>query len=112
MPWRVETYRMKQKFQRTMLIRSSDTNRDSRSLRKSHEVAPRRNSAKPYAKQPVCHHTMATTPIIFEAGTNSGPHAGGDRLLLFADSIGIDGGNFQDGVAHPLRHHIQGNAFI
>src|SRR5215471_15752461 len=99
MPWRVETPR-RQQCQRTRLIRSSDTNGDSRSLRKSLEVAPRRHSVKPYAKQPVCHHTMATTLITFEERTNSRPHAGRNGLLLFADSIGIDGGDFQDGVAH------------
>jgi hypothetical protein len=44
--------------------------------------------------------------MTFEAGPNSRPHAGGDGLLLFADSVCIDGRNFHDGVAHPLRHHI------
>jgi len=55
---------------------------------------------------------MATTPITFAAGTNSRPHAGGDGLLLCADRIGIDGGNFHDGVAHPLGEHIEGHAFV
>ena len=55
---------------------------------------------------------MATTRITFEAPTNSGPHAGGNGLLLFADRIGIDGGNFHDGVAHPLGEHIEGHAFV
>src|SRR4051812_37596493 len=112
MHWRVETHRMRQTCQRTMLIRSRDTNGDSRSLRKSHEAAPPRNNAKPYARQRVCHPTMVTTLITFEGRTNSRPHAGSDGLLLFAHSIGIDGGNFQDGVAHPLGKQIQGNAFI
>ena len=60
----------------------------------------------PYAKQPVYHRTMAITRIPFEGRTNLGPHAGRNGLLLFANRIGIDGGNFHDGVAHPLREHI------
>src|SRR5215831_15195088 len=112
MRWRVETLRRTQTLQRTMQIRSSDTSGDSRSLRKSPEVAPRRSSAKPYAKPPVCHHTMATTRITFEEHTNSRPHAGRNGLLLFADSIGIDGGDFQDGVAHPLGEEIQGDTLV
>ena len=55
---------------------------------------------------------MATMPIIFEAPPNSGPHAGGNGLLFFAYGIGIDGSNFQDGVAHPLGEQIQGDTFV
>src|SRR5262245_16224289 len=112
MRWCVETLRRRQKRQRPMQIRSRDTSGDSRSLRKSPAVAPRRSSATPYAKPPVCHHTRATTRITFEERTNSRPHAGRNGLLLFADSIGIDGGDFQDGVAHPLGEEVQGDALV
>ena len=50
--------------------------------------------------------------IYDHASTNSGPHAGGNGLLFFAHRIGIDGGNFQDGVAHPLGEQIQGDPFV
>jgi hypothetical protein len=41
---------------------------------------------------------MKMTPMIAKVAPNSGPHAGSDRLLLFAHGIGVDGGDFQDGV--------------
>ncbi len=55
---------------------------------------------------------MATTRITFAGHINSGPHAGRNGLLLCANRIGIDGGNFQDGVAHPLGEHIEGDALV
>lgn len=42
----------------------------------------------------------------------SGPHAGGGGLLLLADSIGIDRRSFDNGVAHPLREHMKGDALV
>ena len=102
MPWRVEPHRRKQPCQRTRLLRSSDTNGDSRSLRQRHGVAPRRSHAMPDAKPRVNHHTMARMRMTVAAHSNSGPHAGGDRLLLLAHGMGIEGGHVHDGVAHPL----------
>jgi hypothetical protein len=46
------------------------------------------------------------------ARPNSGPHAGGDRLLLFTHGVRIDGRNFHNGMAHPLRQHMQGYPLI
>ena len=47
-----------------------------------------------------------------EARSHSAPDTGSNSLLLFADGIGIDGGNFHDGVAYPLGEKIQRNAFV
>jgi hypothetical protein len=77
-----------------------------------HEAAPPRYHATPDAKPRVCRRIMATTPMTFEAGPHSGPHAGRDRLRLFAHGIGIHGGHVHDGVAHPLGTHREGNAFV
>jgi hypothetical protein len=45
-----------------------------------------------------------------ESPPHSGPHTGRDGLLLFAHRVRIDGRNFKDGVAHPLRQHMEGDA--
>ena len=50
--------------------------------------------------------------MTFEVYTDLRPHAGGNGLLLCAHSIGRDGGHFQDGVVHPLREQMQGNACV
>lgn len=50
--------------------------------------------------------------MTFGERTNSRPHAGRNGLLLFADRIGIDGGDFQDGVAHPLGEEMQGDPLV
>src|SRR5215471_143637 len=55
---------------------------------------------------------MAPTLTLAETPPHSGPHAGRDGLLLFAHRVRIDGRNFEDGVAHPLRQHMQGDALV
>ena len=50
--------------------------------------------------------------MTFAGRTNSRPHADGNGLLLFAHGIGIDGGNFHDGMTPPLGKQMQGHAFI
>src|SRR5262252_533686 len=55
---------------------------------------------------------MAPTLTLAETPPHSGPHAGRDGLLLFTHRIRIDGRNFEDGVAHPLRQHMEGDALV
>ena len=76
----------------------------------THAVTRQRHSATHAAQPLVCRIPMATTPTLSEIAPHSGPHAGRDGLLLFAHRIGIDGRNFEDRVAHPLRQHMQGDA--
>jgi hypothetical protein len=112
MNWRVEDLRQRQKIQGTTLIPVSATGVALPSQKTSHQAAPRRHSATPSERHLVSRTTLETTPTTSEARPKSGPHAGSDGLLLLADSVGIDGRNFHDGVAHPLGEQIQGNAFV
>src|SRR5262249_26302599 len=65
----------------------------------------------PHSAPPLgCRMPMAPALTLSERPPHSGPHAGRDRVLLFAHRVRIDGRNFYDGVAHPLRQQMQGDA--
>src|SRR5215831_11569325 len=84
---------------------------DPRSQHQHHRAAPEAKHAVAWPRHRtthsapplLCRRPRAPPPTLPERPPPSGPHAGRDGVLLCAQSIRIDGRNFEDGVAHPLR---------
>ncbi len=91
---------------------TSDTGVAAPSQMHSHRAARQRPSAKPSEKRMVDRMTMATIAPPSEGRTNAGPHAGGDGLLLLANSVRRDGRHYHDGVAYPLQEQSEGDARV
>src|SRR5262245_16952637 len=76
----------------------------------THAVARHRHRTTHSAPPLLCRMPRATPLTLSASPPHSGPHAGRDGVLLFAHRLRIDGRNFEDRVAHPLRQHMQGDA--
>jgi hypothetical protein len=63
-------------------------------------------------RQVVCRITMGAPPTPLEVRPTSGPQAGGDGLLLLADSVYRESRHCHEGVTHLLRDPWQGDTLL
>jgi hypothetical protein len=107
-PW-VSTYTKSCTYILRLLTEPPEDTSDPRRQHRHHLAVPeekhagaktQRDALCTAAELPYDHSAAADSR---RAPSHSRPHAGRDGLLLFAHGIRIDGRNFEDGVAHPLR---------